>query len=157
MPRKKRKISKRVFPPDSKYNSYLVTQFINKVLMCGEKTVAEKIVYGALEEIHQKARSEPLEILEKACANVTPKLEVKPRRVGGATYQIPREVSRRRGRSLCIRWIVNFARQRKGKPMFIKLAGELMDAAKGLGNSVKKKQDTHKMAEANRAFAHYRW
>ena len=157
MPRKKRKLAVRRVRPDVQYKSEVVAQFINKIMVKGKKNLAQNIMYKSLEEIREKTKTEPLEILEKACKNVTPKLEVKPRRVGGATYQIPQDVPKGRGRSLCIRWIVNFARQRKSKPMYIKLAEEIMNAAKNTGSSVKKREDTHKMAEANRAFAHYRW
>ena len=157
MPRKRRKLFVQPIEPDERYHSELVAQFINKILMCGGKEVARKIMYKALEEVRRRTKLEPLEILEKACKNVTPRLEVKPRRVGGATYQVPQEVPRRRGRSLCIRWIVDFARERKGKPMFMKFAGEIIDASNGIGGAIKKKENMHKMAEANRAFAHYRW
>ncbi len=148
---------KREIPPDNIYNNVLVTQFINKVLMRGEKGKAEKIVYGALDIIEKKTGGDPLTVLRKAVENVRPVLEVRSRRVGGASYQVPVEVPARRSTTLAVRWIVNFARQRHDKSMAERLANELLDAANNTGPSIKKKEDLHKMAEANRAFAHYRW
>ncbi len=148
---------KRELEPDPVYNSVLVTQLINKVLMRGEKSKAEKIVYGALQIIERKTGNDPLAVLRRAVENVRPLLEVRSRRVGGASYQVPVEVPARRSTTLSIRWIVNFARQRNEKTMADRLANELLDAANGVGASIKKKDDLHKMAEANKAFAHYRW
>ncbi len=148
---------KRELEPDPVYNSVLVTQLINKVLMRGEKGKAEKIVYGALQIIERKTGNDPLAVLRRAVENVRPLLEVRSRRVGGASYQVPVEVPPRRSTTLSIRWIVNFARQRNEKTMADRLANELLDAANGVGASIKKRDDLHKMAEANKAFAHYRW
>jgi len=155
--RKKRKIEKREVKPDMKYNSVLVSKMINKVMWNGKKSIAMKIVYGALEKLAEKTKVDPLEALKKAIDNVKPEVELKSRRIGGATYQIPVEVNPERQVSLALRWIINFARLRKGKPMSDKLAEELFDAYNGTGAAVKKRDDTHKMAEANRAFAHFRW
>lgn len=156
MPRRKR-AEKRQVPPDPKYNDYELAKLVNKVMWDGKKNLAYKIVYKALDIIKEKTDQDPLAVFKKALNNVKPKLEVRPRRVGGATYQIPMEVSPHRSLSLAIRWIVESARGRKGKPMAQRLAEELIEASQGQGPSVKKKEDTHKMAEANRAFAHYRW
>jgi small subunit ribosomal protein S7 len=130
---------------------------ISRMMTCGKKSVAERVVYGALDFIEQQEKKEPVAILEQAIKNAAPLLEVKPRRVGGATYQVPVEVQADRGLALAIRWLVSSARARSGKSMAEKLAAELSDAAKGQGTTIKKREDTHKMAEANRAFAHYRW
>jgi len=135
----------------------LVEQYIRKIMMEGKKSKAEKIVYGALDILRDKTGNDPLAILRKATDNVRPVLEVRSRRVGGASYQVPVEVRPRRSTSLAIRWIVNYARQRKEKTMMDRLANELLDAANGIGASIKRKEDLHKMAEANKAFAHYRW
>ena len=143
--------------PDSVYNSRLVTQLINKVLWAGKKSVAERIVYTAFETIESKAGSDSLSVFKKAMDNVRPALEVKPKRVGGATYQVPIEVNSRRSTTLAIRWIVGFSRNRREKTMAERLANEIMDAANGVGASVKKREDLFKMAESNRAFSHYRW
>ncbi len=148
---------KREIPPDAKYQNITVAKLINKVMMCGKKSTAERIIYDALQIIEQQGSKAPVTALEQAIKNVTPLLEVKPRRVGGATYQVPVEVRPDRGLSLAIRWLVNSARARTGKSMAEKLAAELSDASQGQGATVKKREDTHKMAEANRAFAHYRW
>ena len=156
MPRRARAI-KREIPPDAKYHQVIVARLINKVLSEGKKSTAERIVYEALKVMEQQEQKEPVSILEQAVRNATPLLEVKPRRVGGATYQVPVEVSTDRGLSLALRWLVNAARARTGKPMAEKLASELIDASKGQGVTIKKREDTHRMAEANRAFAHYRW
>ena len=156
MSRRVRAVKKEI-PPDAKYNSVTVAKVINKVMMCGKKSVAGGIVYGALDILEQQERKAPVDILEQAVKNVTPLLMVKPRRVGGATYQVPVEVPSDRGLSLAIRWLVNSARVRAGKSMAEKLGAELSDAAKGQGVTIKKREDTHRMAEANRAFAHYRW
>ena len=156
MPRKG-PVPKREIIPDPIFNSTLVTRFINKIMWCGKKSVAERIFYGALENIAEKTNKNPLEVLEQALDNVMPVLEVRARRVGGATYQVPSEVRADRKLSLGMRWIITYSRNRPGKTMREKLANELMDAAKGVGSAVKKKEDTYKMAEANKAFAHYRW
>ncbi|MGB4704974.1 MAG: 30S ribosomal protein S7 [Candidatus Saccharicenans sp.] len=150
-------VRKRKPQPDPVYNSTLVGKLINLVLRKGKKTVAEKIVYGALEILKQKTKDDPLKVLEKAIENVRPLLETKSRRVGGATYQVPVEVPEQRSISLGMRWLVKFAKERSGKSMQEKLAAEILDALSGKGGAFKKKEDTHKMAEANRAFAHYKW
>ena len=154
---RRRRAEIREIDPDPKYNDVLVAKFINKVMRDGKKNVARKIVYGAFEIIQKRTGQDPLEVFKKAIENVKPVLEVRPRRVGGATYQVPIEVRPERSVSLAIRWIVQYARERKGKAMKYKLADELMAAARNEGASVKKKEDTHKMAEANKAFAHFRW
>ena len=156
MPRRAKAV-KRETPPDAKYHSVTVAKVINKVMMNGKKSTAGRIVYGALQVLEQQEGKAAVNILEQAVKNATPLLEVKPRRVGGATYQVPVEVRRDRGLSLAVRWLVNSARARTGKSMAERLAAELSDAAKGQGVTIKKREDTHKMAEANRAFAHYRW
>jgi small subunit ribosomal protein S7 len=156
MPRRKR-AEKREIKPDPKYNDYEVAKFVNKIMWDGKKSLAYKIFYTAMDIIKEKTKEDPLSVFKKALNNVKPRLEVRPRRVGGATYQIPMEVPPHRSLSLAIRWIVESARSRKGKPMAERLAEELIEASQGQGASVKKKEDTHKMAEANRAFAHYRW
>lgn len=155
MPRKKYK--KPEISPDPRYNSKKVAKFINHVMRKGKKALARKIVYGAFETIKEKTKKDPLEIFEKAIENVRPLLEVRPRRVGGATYQVPIPVKEERGQTLAMRWILQAARTRKGKPMKEKLAEELIEAAQSKGAAIKKKEDTHKMAEANRAFAHFAW
>jgi len=155
---RRRRAERRELAPDRKYNNELVAHLINKVMECGKKSVAEGIVYGALETVKEKmAGEDPLEVLIKAVDNVKPRVEVKSRRVGGATYQVPVEVSPARQRALALRWIILYAQTRKGVPMHQGLAFELMDALKNQGNAMKKKDDMHKMAQANRAFAHYRW
>jgi small subunit ribosomal protein S7 len=135
----------------------MVTQMINRLMLHGKKSVAEKIVYGALKVVSEKTGGDPTQTLRKAIENVRPLIEVKSRRVGGATYQVPVEVIPRRSSTLAVRWMVNFSRARKERTMALRLAGELMDAANGAGASVKRREDLHKMAEANKAFAHYRW
>ena len=152
---RRRRAEKRVVLPDPKYNSLLVSKFINTVMQKGKKTKAEKIVYGAFEILAEKLKQEPLEIMDKAIDNARPLLELKPRRIGGATYQVPIEVRQERGVALAMRWIRDFARNKKGKPMENKLAEEIMSAFRGEGPAIKKRDDTHKMAEANRAFAHF--
>jgi len=147
----------RIVEPDTKYNSELVSRFVNKLMRGGKKSVALRIVYDAFDIIEQRAKKPPLEVFEMAVKNATPMIEVRPRRVGGATYQIPIEVRLDRRLSLSLRWLVQGSRGRSGKSMAEKVASEFMDAAAGQGTSVKKKEDTHRMAEANRAFAHYRW
>ncbi|MCJ7746051.1 MAG: 30S ribosomal protein S7 [Actinobacteria bacterium] len=149
--------SKRNLEPEPVYSSVLVAQLINRIMTQGKKSVSEKIVYEALNIIGQKEGVDPVGVLQKAVENVRPLLEVRSRRVGGATYQVPVEVKTRRSRTLAVRWIVTFSRTRREKTMAERLAGEVMDAAERTGQSVKKKEDLHRMAEANKAFAHYRW
>jgi len=156
MPRRARTV-KREPAPDPKYQSVMVAKIINRIMVCGQKRTAENIVYGALEALGKQVSKEPVTALEQALRNATPLLQVKPRRVGGATYQVPVEVPPERGFSLALRWLISTSRDRKGKPMKEKLAAELIDAYHGQGVTIKKRDDTHKMAEANRAFAHYRW
>ena len=156
MPRR-REIPERVIVPDPKYNSKLVAKFVKSIMRDGKKSTAEKILYGALNVIEEKAKESPLKIFEDAVENARPMIEVKSRRVGGSTYQVPTEVRPSRRTALAIRWIIDFARKRPEKGMSDKLAGELLDAANRRGSSVKKKEDTHKMADANKAFAHFRW
>ena len=148
---------KRPVVKDPVYNSEQVTQLVNKVLQDGKKSTAERIVYGALEVCREKTGTEPVGTLEKALGNIRPDLEVRSRRVGGATYQVPVEVRPGRANTLALRWLVTFTRQRRETTMIERLANEILDASNGLGASVKSREDTHKMAEANRAFAHYRW
>ncbi|MDP3879671.1 MAG: 30S ribosomal protein S7 [Dehalococcoidales bacterium] len=142
---------------DAVYHNVVLARLINRVMKDGKKSTAEKIVYGALASIEKQEDKAPLSVLEQAVRNATPQLEVKSRRIGGATYQVPVEVRPERSLSLALRWLVASAKSRQGKSMVVKLAGELSDAAKGQGATVKKRDDTHRMAEANRAFAHYRW
>jgi len=156
MPRRNRP-PKREIAPDIKYNSVLVSRFINKLMVDGKKSTAQTVFYDALDVIETRARRPGLEVFEQAIKNVTPILEVKPRRVGGATYQVPVEVRPDRRISLAIRWLIQTTRKRSGKTMADKLANELMDAANNTGVTIKRREDTHRMAEANRAFAHYRW
>jgi len=156
MPRR-REVPKRRIIPDPKYKDKLISKFTNTIMLGGKKSVAEGILYGALDVIQERYKEDPLEVFRKALDNVKPKLEVKSRRVGGATYQVPVEVRPERRVALAMRWLVTYARDRGEKTMRERLAGELRDAAEGRGNAVKKKDDTHKMAEANKAFAHYRW
>lgn len=151
----RRKFKKRIIPPDPLYNNVKAAHFINAIMRDGKKTIARKIVYGAFDTIREKTKKEPIEIFEKAISNVSPFLELKPRRVGGATYQIPIEVREDRKTTLAIRWIINAAKAKKGKPMREKLAEELISASNNEGAAIKKKEDTHRMAEANRAFAHF--
>ncbi|MDW8321692.1 MAG: 30S ribosomal protein S7 [Armatimonadota bacterium] len=148
---------RRAIPPDPVYNDVLVQRFINRLMVCGKKSVAEKIFYKAMEIVGERTRRSPLEVFHQALKNVMPVLEVRPRRVGGATYQVPMEVRPERRTSLGIRWLVTSARRRGGRTMIEKLAAEIMDAANNQGAAVKKREDTHRMAEANKAFAHYRW
>ncbi|MEZ5219725.1 MAG: 30S ribosomal protein S7 [Ilumatobacteraceae bacterium] len=148
---------RRELTPDPVYRSLLVTQIVNKVLLSGKRSTAEKIVYDALEMIEAKTGAEPIATLKRAIDNIKPPLEVRSRRVGGATYQVPVEVRPRRANTLAIRWVVSFARARREKTMAERLANELMDAANGLGASIKRRDDLQKMAESNKAFAHYRW
>ena len=156
MPRRAAAV-RREIAPDSVYNNRLVTQLINKILLDGKKSTAENIVYGAFDLVEQKSGGDSLATFKKAMDNVRPTLEVRPKRVGGATYQVPVEVNSRRSTTLAIRWLVGFSRKRREKTMAERLAGEIMDAANGTGSSVKKREDLFKMAESNRAFSHYRW
>lgn len=159
MPRKElRPRERRGLPnPDTQFSSVLVARFINKLNSAGKKSTAEKIFYKSMEYIKEKTKSDPLNVFTQAMENVRPLLEVRPRRVGGATYQVPSEVPALRSATLAIRWILSFARARKGKPMHERLATELIEASRKEGSAIKKREDTHKMAEANKAFAHYRW
>ena len=156
MPRR-RVVTQRPILPDPKYGNETIAKFINMVMMRGKKSLAEKIVYGALDRIAERTNKDPVEVLEQALENVRPVVEVKSRRVGGATYQVPVEVRPVRRNSLAMRWIIEAARKRGEKSMPQRLAGEIMDAAENRGAAVKKREDTHRMAEANKAFAHYRW
>jgi small subunit ribosomal protein S7 len=156
MPRRA-EIQVRELPPDPVYNSRLVTQVINKVMLDGKKSTAEKIVYDALDRVGSKTGKPPLEVLEQAVKSVTPVLEVRSRRVGGANYQVPVEVPQRRARTLAVRWLVQYARERREKRMEEKLANEILDALNQQGGAFKKKDDIYRMAQANKAFAHYRW
>ncbi len=156
MPRRAAPPKKKI-EPDSVYGSVLVQQVINKIMLDGKKSVAEKIVYDALSYVEERTGASPVTVLNNALDNVKPRLEVRSRRVGGATYQVPVEVIPRRASTLALRWLIGFARARREKTMGRRLAGELLDAKDNTGSSVKRKEDTHRMAEANRAFAHYRW
>ena len=156
MPRRY-KPSAREILPDAKYNNVTVAKFVNRLMLKGKKSTAERILYDAFDIIEQKTKRNPLDVFEQAIKNATPLVEVKPRRVGGATYQVPVEVEPHRRLSLVMRWLIQTARSRSGKSMAEKVASELMDAAQNTGATIKKKEDTHKMAEANKAFAHYRW
>ena len=152
-----KKKAKREISPDPVYNNITVSKFINQVMRKGKKTIAKKIVYGVFDIVKEKTKKEPLEIFEKAMNNASPLLEVKPKRIGGATYQVPVEVRGERRLTLAMRWIIEAAKSKKGKPMKEKLAEELINAANNTGVAIKKKEDTHRMAEANRAFAHFAW
>ncbi len=156
MPRRYRP-ARRSVTPDPRYNSEVVARFINRLMKDGKKSTAQRIFYDAMDIITQRSKREGIEVFEEALKNATPQIEVKPRRVGGATYQVPVEVRPNRAEALAQRWLIINARKRSGKSMAIKLAGELMDAANGQGATIRKRDETHKMAEANRAFAHYRW
>jgi len=156
MPRR-RVAGKREVLPDPVFNSIMVTKFINGLMWQGKKSVAEKLFYGAMDQVQSKTGEEALKVFKKALDNVAPTLEVKSRRIGGATYQVPLEVTKDRRNTLAIRWMVGFARNRGEKTMQDRLVGEILDAANGRGNAIKKKDDTHRMAEANKAFAHYRF
>jgi small subunit ribosomal protein S7 len=148
---------KREIIPDAKYGDVIIAKFMNTIMYEGKKSVAEKIVYGALDGVESKVKSDPLAVFRQALENVAPSVEVRSRRVGGATYQVPVEVRAERRQALAIRWIINAARERNDKTMVDRLASELLDASNNRGAAVKKREDTHRMAEANRAFAHYRW
>jgi small subunit ribosomal protein S7 len=156
MPRRA-KVIRRETPPDARYHSRTLASFINKVMHSGKKSVAERAVYKALDQIEAQARRNPLDIFDQALRNATPVVEVKPRRVGGATYQVPVDIRSERRNSLAMRWLLNAARARRGRSFSERLSAELLDAANGQGATIKRKEDTHRMAEANRAFVHYRW
>ncbi len=156
MPRR-RVVAKREILPDPKYHNQTVAKFINHVMVSGKKAVAERIVYGAFDRIQARDHNDPVEVFDNALENIAPAVEVKSRRVGGATYQVPVEVRASRRQALAMRWLVDSARNRSEKSMAARLAGELMDASEGRGSAVKKKEDTHRMADANKAFAHYRY
>ncbi|PSF36844.1 30S ribosomal protein S7 [Aphanothece hegewaldii CCALA 016] len=154
---RRKNIKKRPVPPDAMYNSVLINMTIRRVMSSGKKSVASGIVYDALKTVGERTGSDPLEVFEKAIKNVTPLVEVKARRVGGATYQVPMEVRSARGTALALRWLIHYARARGGKTMAGKLANEILDAANETGATIKKREETHRMAEANKAFAHYRY
>lgn len=154
---RRREAKKRDVMPDPKYNSKLVSRFINVIMKSGKRSVAEKICYGAFDMLKEKTGQDPLKVFKTAVENSKPLLEVRPRRVGGATYQVPVEVRSNRRIALAFRWLIDYARKRKEKTMAERLAAELLDAYNNVGSTIKKREDTHKMAEANRAFAHYRW
>jgi small subunit ribosomal protein S7 len=156
MPRKG-PVRPRAVIPDPVYNSIMVQRFINRLMVCGKKSVAERIFYAAMEQMEARAKRPAIEVFDAAMRNVMPVIEVRPRRVGGSTYQVPVEVRTERKSSLALRWIVGNARKRSGRTMVERLTGELLDAANGTGASVKKREDVHRMADANKAFAHYRW
>lgn len=156
MPRR-REVPKRKVLPDPRYHDQLLTKFMNNVMRDGKKAVAERILYGAFDVIHDRTREDPLDVFHKAVTNTKPVVEVKSRRVGGSTYQVPVEVRPERQTALAIRWLIDFARKRSGKSMREKLANELIEASHNRGGAIKKKDDVHRMAEANKAFAHYRW
>jgi small subunit ribosomal protein S7 len=156
MPRR-RVAAKREILPDPKFGSQLLAKFINMIMVDGKKSVAEKIIYDALDRVSERASGEPMDVLEKALENVRPMVEVKSRRVGGATYQVPVEVRANRRNTLAMRWLIDASRKRSEKSMAHRLAGELSDASEQRGSAVKKREDTHRMAEANKAFSHYRW
>ena len=154
---RRRAAEKRVVLPDAKYGDIVLTKFMNSLMLDGKKSVAERIVYGALERMEEKAKADPVPMFHQALENVMPAVEVRSRRVGGATYQVPVEVRPERRQALAIRWLIKAARSRNENTMVERLSGELLDASNNRGNAVKKREDTHKMAEANRAFSHYRW
>jgi small subunit ribosomal protein S7 len=156
MPRR-REVEKRKILPDPKFQDRVVAKFVNNLMRQGKKSTGERIIYGAFDQVEQKLKDDPLKIFKKALDNVKPVVEVKSRRVGGATYQVPVEVRQDRRTALAMRWLIDYSKSRGEKTMQEKLAGEIIDAANNRGNAVKKREDTHKMAEANKAFAHYRW
>jgi small subunit ribosomal protein S7 len=156
MPRR-REVEKRKILPDPKFQDRIVAKFVNNLMRQGKKSTGERIIYGAFDQVEAKLKDDPLKVFKKALDNVKPVVEVKSRRVGGATYQVPVEVRQDRRTALAMRWLIDYSRARGEKTMVEKLAGEIMDAASNRGNAVKKREDTHKMAEANKAFAHYRW
>ena len=154
---RKKQAPKRIFYPDPKYGSTVLAKFINFVMYDGKKATSEKVIYKALEKIKDKTKEDPIKIFDSAIANIRPNLEVRSRRIGGATYQVPQEVKSKRSQTLALRWLLEATRKRKNKSMSDKLFNELMDASQNKGASIKKREDTHKMAESNKAFAHYRW
>ena len=154
---RKRKAPKKIFYPDAKYGSLILAKFINFVMYDGRKAKAEKIIYNTLEKIKEKTKTDPIKIFDEAISNIRPNLEVRSRRVGGATYQVPVEVKTKRSQTLALRWLLEATRKRKNKTMSDKLFNELMDASQKKGSAIKKREDTHKMAESNKAFAHFRW
>ncbi|WP_265529036.1 30S ribosomal protein S7 [Sphingomicrobium marinum] len=154
---RRRRPEKRVILPDPKFGDLVLSKFMNNIMLDGKKSVAERIVYGALDNVEARMKTEPLAVFHEALNNIKPGIEVRSRRVGGATYQVPVEVRPDRAQALAIRWLISAARSRAEKTMAARLSGELMDAAQNRGNAVKKREDTHRMAEANRAFSHYRW
>ena len=154
---RKKQAPKRIFYPDPRYDSLLLAKFINFVMFDGKKTTSEKIIYSALDKIKSKTKGDPIKIFNDAINNIRPNLEVRSRRVGGATYQVPQEVKTKRSQTLALRWLLDASRKRKNKSMSDKLFNELMDAYQRKGSAMKKREDTHKMAESNKAFAHYRW
>ena len=154
---RRRRPEKRVILPDPKFGDIVLSKFMNNLMLDGKKSVAERIVYGALDTVEAKVKSDPVELFHEALNNVKPGIEVRSRRVGGATYQVPCEVRPERAQALAIRWLISAARSRSETTMAARLSGELMDAANNRGNAVKKREDTHRMADANRAFSHYRW
>ena len=154
---RKKQAPKRIFYPDPKYGSSVLAKFINFIMFDGKKTTSEKIIYDALEKIKSKTKEDPIKVFNNAINNIRPNLEVRSRRVGGATYQVPVEVKTKRSQTLALRWLLEAARKRKNKTMSDKLLNELMDASQNKGTAIKKREDTHKMAESNKAFAHYRW
>ena len=154
---RRRAAERREILPDPKFGNLMLARFINMIMKSGKKSVAERIIYGALDQIQARGDGDPIELLDKAFDNIRPSVEVKSRRVGGATYQVPVEVRPARRTTLAMRWVIDAARKRGEKSMALRLAGELMDASESRGSAVKKKEDTHRMAEANKAFAHYRW
>ncbi len=154
---RRHRAEKREINPDPKFGDLILSKFMNSIMLDGKKSIAERIVYGALDQVEEKARSEALPMFHTALENIAPQLEVRSRRVGGATYQVPVEVRSERRQALAIRWLIAAARKRNETTMIDRLSGEIMDAANGRGSAVKKREDTHKMADANKAFSHYRW
>ena len=154
---RKRRAPKRIFHPDPRYGSLLLAKFINFVMYDGKKNSAEKIIYSAFDQIKEKSKEDPIKVFDEAIKNVRPNLEVRSRRVGGATYQVPVEVKVKRSQTLALRWLLDATRKRKNKKMSFKLCDEIMDAYQKKGSAIKKREDTHKMAESNKAFAHFRW
>ena len=154
---RKKKAPKRIFYPDPKYGSVVLAKFINFIMYDGKKTTSEKIIYEALEKIKNKTKGDPIKIFDEAIGNIRPNLEVRSRRVGGATYQVPQEVKTKRSQTLALRWLLEASRKRKNKTMSDKLFNEIMDASQKKGSAIKKREDTHRMAESNKAFAHYSW
>ena len=154
---RKKQAPKKIFYPDPRYNSLTLAKFINFVMYDGKKTTSERIIYGALDKIKEKTKQDPIKIFDEAINNIRPNLEVRSRRVGGATYQVPQEVKSKRSQTLALRWLLEASRKRKNKTMSDKLFNELMDASQKKGAAIKKREDTHRMAESNKAFAHFRW